>query len=110
MKKNIATIGLALTAVTLLPALAEAPGDHTINQKNKEFSKTEITIKPGEKVVFQNEDSVTHNVFSNSKINPFHIKIQQPGRSSTVQFADEGVTEVRCAIHPKMKLTVNIKR
>lgn len=101
---------LTLSLLALLPALAGEPGQHTVNQKDKEFSQTEITVKPGEKIVFQNDDSVTHNVFSNSKINPFNIKIQQPGNSSTVQFDSEGVTEVRCAIHPKMKLLVTVKK
>jgi plastocyanin len=92
-----------------LPALANDPKEHAVDQKDKEFSVTEITVKPGDKLTFKNGDSVTHNVFSNSKANAFTIKIQQPGQSSTVDFKDEGVTEVRCAIHPKMKLLVTVK-
>lgn len=95
-------------------ALAVIAGDtdkeHTINQKNREFSVTEITIKPGESLTFKNDDDITHNVFSNSKLNPFTIKVQAPGASSTVEFKDEGVTDVRCAIHPKMKLVVTVKK
>lgn len=89
--------------------LAQAVKEHKIDQKDREFSAAEITIKPGEKVVFHNSDEVTHNVFSTSKANPFTIKVQKPGESSTVDFNEEGVTEVRCAIHPKMKLTVTVK-
>jgi plastocyanin len=106
--KRIA-LTLALCGVTLIFA-GDAPGEHTVVQQNKEFSVTEITVKPGEKVHFKNSDEVTHNVFSNSKINPFNIKIQQPGGTSTVEFKDEGVSEVRCAIHPKMKLLVTVKK
>ena len=109
MKPRIPSLLLTTTLIAILPALAGEPGEHPVDQKNKEFSQTEITIKPGEKIVFNNGDTVTHNVFSNSKVNPFHIKIQQPGSSSTVQFENEGVTEVRCAIHPKMKLMVTVK-
>lgn len=98
-----------LVLILVLPVLAGEPGEHSVDQKDREFSQTEITIKPGEKLVFKNSDAVTHNVFSNSKVNPFHIKIQQPGSSSTVAFEAEGVTEVRCAIHPKMKLIVTVK-
>jgi plastocyanin len=104
------TILLAITAGALASLLwAEVIGEHLINQKDREFSKTEITIKRGEKLRFQNDDTVTHNVFSNSKINPFNIKVQRPGQFSTVEFKDEGVTEVRCAIHPKMKLIITVK-
>ena len=109
MKPRIPSLLLTTTLIAILPAFAGEPGEHPVDQKNKEFSQTDITIKPGEKVVFNNSDTVTHNVFSNSKVYPFHIKIQQPGSSSTVQFGNEGVTEVRCAIHPKMKLMVTVK-
>lgn len=109
MNSRLPSLLATTTLLAILPALAGEPGEHAVDQKNKEFSQTEITIKPGEKLVFNNSDNVTHNVFSNSKVNPFHIKIQQPGSSSTVQFEQEGVTEVRCAIHPKMKLLVTVK-
>ena len=106
-RKNIiitAVAGLALVA------LAETAKEHKITQSDRTFSNAEITIKPGEKVIFQNDDEVTHNVFSTSKANPFSIKVQKPGESSAVDFAEEGVTEVRCAIHPKMKMTVTVKK
>jgi plastocyanin len=106
--KKIALV-LSLGCATLLLA-GDAQTEHVVNQQNKEFSVTEITIKPGDKIVFKNSDEVTHNVFSNSKINPFNIKIQQPGGSSIVELKDEGTTEVRCAIHPKMKLMVTVKK
>lgn len=101
---------LAAALALLVPRLAaEEAAEHKIEQKDKEFSKTEITVRPGDKIVFHNADSVTHNVFSNSKTNAFNIKIQQPGSASTVEFKNAGVTEVRCAIHPKMKLVVTVK-
>jgi plastocyanin len=108
MKRKLLTTVL-LGGVALV-VWAEAAKETTINQKNREFSSTEITIKPGEKLVFQNNDEVTHNVFSTSKANAFTIKVQKPGEASTVDFTEEGTTEVRCAIHPKMKLTVTVKK
>lgn len=108
MKRKLLTA--ALLGGVAFVVWAETAGETKINQKNREFSSAEITIKPGEKVVFQNEDEVTHNVFSTSKANAFTIKVQKPGESSTVDFNEEGTTEVRCAIHPKMKLTVTVKK
>lgn len=107
MKRKILVTLLCGLAVAVC---AEAIKECTVTQKDRTFSNTEITIKPGEKVVFQNDDEVTHNVFSTSKVNPFTIKVQKPGESSTVDFTEEGVTEVRCAIHPKMKLIVTVKK
>lgn len=106
-RKLLITAGFVGVALVVW---AEAVKEHKINQKDREFSAAEITIKPGEKIVFQNDDEVTHNVFSTSKVNAFTIKVQKPGESSTVDFTEEGTTEVRCAIHPKMKLTVTVKK
>jgi plastocyanin len=98
------------TALTVALASASAfAADHVVDQKNREFSTMEITVKPGDSLTFTNSDNVTHNVFSNSKQNAFNIRVQNPGQSSTVQFKEEGVTEVRCAIHPRMKLMVTVK-
>jgi plastocyanin len=104
--KKITLMG-ALAAATLFASDAVT---HRIDQKNREFSVTSITIKPGEKLEFCNSDDVTHNVFSKSKTNAFNIKTQLPGSSSVVEFKEEGVTEVRCAIHPSMKLIVTVKQ
>jgi plastocyanin len=103
MKRSL-ILSLFLTAFTF--ARAE---EHVVEQKTRLFNVTEITIKPGDKVVFKNSDDVTHNVFSVSPANPFNIRVQAPGASSTVEFKDPGTTEVRCAIHPGMKLVVTVK-
>ncbi len=101
---------LLLTIPLLSLSMAMLADETTVEQKDREFSKVELTLRPGDKLVFTNCDSVTHNVFSNSKVNPFTIKVQKPGEASTVEFKDEGTTEVRCAIHPKMKIMVTVKK
>jgi plastocyanin len=87
-------------------ALAE---DHLLSQKNRAFSTSEITVKVGDTITFVNQDEVVHNVFSVSPGLSFDIKRQAPGGQSTVKFEKPGVAEVRCSIHPKMKLIVNVK-
>lgn len=104
MKKTI-TLGLLFTA--LITARAE---DHTIKQEDREFSQTEITIKPGDSLVFTNGDSVTHNVFSKSTVNAFDIRVQKPGEATKIDFNQAGDTEVRCAIHPRMKILVHVQK
>lgn len=105
--KHLIILGIALIGLT---AVAGDDSDkNQIIQKDKAFSVNEITIKPGEKLVFKNADEVAHNVFSISKDNPFTIKVQKPGESTPVWFTNAGVTEVRCSIHPKMKLVVTVK-
>lgn len=79
-------------------------------QKDKAFSEEKVVIQPGDKVIFQNHDDFTHNIYSPTKGNEFNINVQRPGGSTGVRFWTEGEVEVRCAIHPKMKMTIVIKR
>jgi plastocyanin len=105
--KSILRIAAAAVATLVIPALAE---EHLVTQKDRSFSQTEISIKPGESIIFKNADTVTHNVFSVSPGMEFDIRRQAPGASSTVVFSKEGAAEVRCSIHPKMKLIVTVKK
>lgn len=83
---------------------------HEVVQKDRLFNQSEITVKPGDKITFKNTDDVTHNVFSMTPGMEFDLRRQAPGASSTVPFDKEGVSEVRCSIHPKMKLMVTVKK
>ena len=109
MKLNrILILALASASASFLFAADEVKS-HRIEQKNREFSTVENTIKPGEQIEFCNADDVTHNVFSKSAVNAFNLKTQKPGSTSVVEFNQVGITEVRCAIHPAMKLIVHVK-
>jgi len=83
---------------------------HVISQKDKKFNIDKIKVKAGDKIQFKNDEKdMTHNVFSLSPNNTFDIQVQEPGGSSTVEFKTKGVTEVECAIHPNMKLKVEVE-
>src|SRR5437868_861187 len=105
--KTILTRIVGVAGIVLVPALA---GEHIITQKDRAFSQTAITIKLGDSINFKNADAVTHNVFSVSQGMEFDIRRQAPGGSSTVAFQKEGVAEVRCSIHPRMKLLVTVQK
>ena len=83
---------------------------HSVSQKGKKFSVAALTVKPGEKVTFTNDDDFIHNVFSTSKGLEFNLSAQKPGMTAEQAFAGEGVAEVRCAFHPTMKLTITVKK
>lgn len=99
-----------LLYATLAAASLAAAAEHEITQKDRAFSQTELTIKMGDSIVFKNLDEVTHNVFSVSPGMEFDIRRQAPGQSSSIAFQREGVAEIRCSIHPKMKLIVTVKK
>jgi plastocyanin len=97
------TIGCGLLFAA--PALA---GDVKVLQKNFAFSQSDVRVKTGDTITFVNEDPVPHNVYSLSKGLEFEIRSQMPGKADPVPFQRPGTAEVRCAIHPKMKLTVHV--
>src|SRR5215471_21662121 len=100
-------------AAALLPlvvATTVSAAEVVVTQKDKTFSPDAVTLKPGDTLVFKNEDPVNHNVFSETKGLDFVVKSQKPGESESVTLANEGTAEVRCAFHPTMKLTVTVKK
>ena len=96
--------------IGLLPvfAVASDSGTLTVGQKDKSFAQSEVTVKVGGKIVFKNDDIVVHNVFSGTEGQQFNLKTQVPGSESSKTFDKEGTVEVRCAIHPKMKMVVKV--
>ncbi|MBI1243616.1 MAG: methylamine utilization protein [Alphaproteobacteria bacterium] len=88
---------------------AFAAGTHTVVQSEKKFSEAELTIAKGDTLVFKNEDPFTHNVYSQSPGIAFELKVQKPGESSDIKFDREGSGEIRCAIHPQMKMKLTVK-
>ncbi len=104
-------IRILVTTLSLMFVLALAYGRSLIvMQKDKRFDVEKLKIRPGDKVVFQNHDEITHNIYSPTKGNEFNINVQRPGASTGVTFWTEGEIEVRCAIHPKMKMTISIAK
>jgi plastocyanin len=95
---------------TFLWGTSSIAAEHVVFQKNKVFSVTEITVKSGDTMVFKNDDDVAHNVFSTAKDFPFNLKMQPPGTSASISFEREGKFEIRCVMHPGMKLMVEVKK
>ena len=78
-------------------------------QQNKTFTPSTITIRPGDVVVFKNQDSVAHNAFAAGGGFDFNLTAQKPGATDSITFPTAGTVEVRCAFHPAMKLTVVVQ-
>lgn len=98
-----------LFAAICIATGALAATETTVVQKDKKFSADEVTVKAGDSVVFKNDDPITHNVFSQTPGMSFELKTQKAGESSAIKFDKAGVAEVRCAIHPQMKMRVKVE-
>ena len=98
---------LALTALIAAsqPLLA---AEHVVTQKDKAFSAKTLDIKVGDKVAFRNDDAFTHNIFSLTDAMPFDLGSYGGGQMKAVTFSKAGKFEIECAIHPDMRLVINV--
>ncbi|NKB19464.1 MAG: hypothetical protein GKS01_02865 [Alphaproteobacteria bacterium] len=101
---------LASAVATLFVVAGATPvsAEVVITQKAKKFDKKKISIKKGESVKFVNADSIAHNIHSRSSNGKFDLGVSKPGTSTSKVFDKAGKFKVRCAIHPKMKITVKV--
>jgi plastocyanin len=104
---------MRLLMVTLVTAFAcgslvAFAAERSIGQKGKVFSESAITIKKGDVVVFVNDDTVSHNVLTTGSVADFNIGAQAPGVSTPVTFEKPGEFTIICAMHPRMKMIVNV--
>jgi plastocyanin len=107
MKHVFHTVCVSLAVCALgLPAQA---AEHVVGQKNKQFTTSKLTVKVGDTVKFLNEDPFQHNIFSLSEIATFDLGSYPKGESRGHTFTKLGVVEVECALHPNMRMTVEVK-
>ena len=102
------TLSMAAVACAIV-ATAWAAQDHVVAQKNKAFAVKKLSVKVGDTVKFVNEDSFAHNVFSLSPAKSFDLGSFGNGGSKTVTFDKPGKIEVECAVHPDMRLDIEVK-
>ena len=88
--------------------MALASEHHKVVQKGRAFSVAQIDIATGDSVVFSNEDEFIHQIYVDSKSMNFDSAEQPPGEVIELPFPAAGQYDVRCHIHPKMHLVVNV--
>lgn len=98
----------ALCAAFAAPAAFAA--EHMVSQKGKAFSTKTLNIKAGDKVVFRNDDAVSHNIFSLADAMTFDLGTYGGGQAKDVVFTKEGKFDIECAIHPEMRLTIVVSK
>ena len=86
-------------------ATAPASGTVKIVMKNFAFDKSTVTMKAGQKIAFDNQDSAPHNI----KLNGQESGVINPGSSFTFTLAKAGTYPFSCIIHPQMTGTVTVQ-
>ena len=100
---------LAVSVLALLAAQAQA-GEHVVNQKGKAFGTKKMSVQQGDSVRFVNDDPFAHNVFSLSDAKSFDLGSYGQGQSKAVTMDKAGTVEVECAVHPEMKMTIEVRK
>lgn len=100
---------ILIALFVLTPIAAFADDAHTIVQQGRAFRPGEVTINKGEALTFTNNDEFIHQIYVNGNSFNFDSDERAPGQNLTESFTQSGTFEVRCHIHPKMKLVVHVK-
>jgi len=100
-------LSLVVLVTLAMPALA---GDQTVGQAKKAFTVGAIKAKVGDTVTFRNDDEFAHNVFSLSDAQSFDLGSYKKGEVRSVKLTTPGVIEVECAIHPEMKMKIEVAK
>lgn len=73
-----------------------------IDQRNETFLPLVTVVPKGGRVIFQNNDTTTHQVYSFSPVKQFEITLNRGQDSPPVVFDNTGVAALGCNIHDHM--------
>jgi plastocyanin len=98
------------TSIALLLAGPAQAAEHVVSQKGKAFSHKKMVVQVGDSVKFVNDDPFNHNVFSLSDVKSFDLGSYGQGLAKSVVMDKAGTVEVECAVHPDMKLLIEVQK
>lgn len=93
---------LVLAATLALVASSASAEEVRVKIDNFSFGPETLTIKPGDKVTWENGDDIPHNIVSSDKTT-FRSKVMDTEESFSFTFTTVGSFEYFCALHPHMK-------
>ncbi len=99
----------AASSSTAAAASSSSGGGVAIKMQNIAFDPKDVTVKVGQKVTWTNDDSVDHNVTSQSGES---IKSDNFGKGATFSFTPTkaGTIKYVCTIHPGMTATLTVTK
>jgi plastocyanin len=96
-------------AYVYLDGMRSSARGHTveIKQRDKQFAPRVVVVQLGTKLLFPNQDTVIHNVFSTAPGNSFDLGSVKGGETSPpIVLLKPGPVEIFCNIHSKMRADV----
>ena len=80
-----------------------------VSQKDRAFTPNAVELALGDTLSIHNDDQFVHDVLVNSQNFSFDSGEQGIGQNVEIKFPAAGHYRVTCAIHPKMRLEVEVK-
>lgn len=96
-----AVVSVALDSSTILMP-PRTPEKSVIDQRHETFIPLVVIVRKGGEVVFTNNDTTMHQVYSFSPIKQFQFEIDKGQVSKSVHFDKTGVAAIGCNIHDNM--------
>jgi plastocyanin len=96
-----AVVSLAADSATVVMP-PHAPEKSIIDQRHETFIPLVVVVRKGGDVVFTNNDTTMHQVYSFSPIKQFQFEIDKGQVSKPVRFDKTGVAAIGCNIHDNM--------
>jgi len=93
---------VALTAQGERTPPSRLPAEAMIDQRHETFLPLVTIVRKGGHVIFTNNDTTMHQVYSFSPIKQFEFEIDEGHRSEPVVFDKPGVASIGCNIHDHM--------
>ena len=100
----------ATVLIASLFALNAHAAEHVVSQKGKSFMVKKLTVQAGDSVRFVNDDPFAHNVFSLSDTKSFDLGSYGQGLAKSVLMDKPGMVEVECAVHPDMRMMIEVRK
>lgn len=95
-------------AVGVMLASSISAAEYDVLQTDKAFSTSHLKVKVGDTVNFVNMDPFFHNIYSLSETTTFDLGSYPKGQGRKAKFDQPGTVNIECAIHPYVKMTVEV--
>jgi plastocyanin len=100
--------GLPVVIVLGLAAGAAAGAEFEVRQYDRLFLPANLAVGKGGVVHFANDENFVHHAFVDAPQFKADTGDIPPGESRAIVFARPGSYVVRCAIHPQMRMVVEV--
>lgn len=79
-----------------------------VSQKGRAFVPSAVTLRLHRRIVITNDDDIVHHAYCSAADMKYNSGPQTVGSAHPLTFNKTGTFEIRCAIHPTMKLVVTV--